>query len=122
MDLLADEGEKGFGAPHRPATAETLSPAGCGQGAGGLERLVEGFMGKADYDGVVSDMRLASGVLWPIPITMDVSQEFADTVSEGEVITLRDREGVLVATMTISDKWTPDRRAECEGVVSRSGR
>ena len=83
---------------------------------GGFSPL-EGFMGKADYDGVVSDMRLASGVLWPIPITMDVSQEFADTVSEGEVITLRDREGVLVATMTISDKWTPDRRAECEGVL-----
>lgn len=83
---------------------------------GGFSPL-EGFMGKADYDGVVSDMRLASGMLWPIPITMDVSQEFADTVSEGEVITLRDREGVLVATMTISDKWTPDKRAECEGVL-----
>ncbi len=83
---------------------------------GGFSPL-EGFQGKADYDSVVSDMRLANGLLWPIPITMDVTQEFADTVSEGDVITLRDREGVLVATMTISDKWTPDKRAECEGVL-----
>ncbi len=83
---------------------------------GGFSPL-EGFLGKADYDAVVADMRLASGLLWPIPITLDVSQEFADTVDAGDVITLRDREGVLVATMTISDKWTPDKRAECEGVL-----
>lgn len=83
---------------------------------GGFSPL-EGFQGKEDYDAVVSTMRLANGLLWPIPITLDVSQEFADTVNEGEVITLRDREGVLIATMTISDKWTPDKRAECEGVL-----
>jgi sulfate adenylyltransferase len=83
---------------------------------GGFSPL-EGFQGKDDYDAVVSTMRLANGLLWPIPITLDVSQEFADTVDEGEVITLRDREGVLIATMTISDKWTPDKRAECEGVL-----
>jgi sulfate adenylyltransferase len=83
---------------------------------GGFSPL-EGFMGQANYERVVSDMRLANGLLWPIPITMDVTQEFADTVDVGEVITLRDREGVLVATMTISDKWTPDKRAECAGVL-----
>ncbi|WP_299327775.1 bifunctional sulfate adenylyltransferase/adenylylsulfate kinase [Parasphingopyxis sp.] len=83
---------------------------------GGFSPL-EGFQGKADYDRVVSEMRLANGLLWPIPVTLDVTQEFADTVSEGEIITLRDREGVLVATMEISDKWTPDRRAEAIGVL-----
>ena len=39
---------------------------------------LEGFLGQADYDGVVDNMRLESGVLWTMPITLDVTQEFAD--------------------------------------------
>jgi len=31
---------------------------------------VRGFMTKADYEGVCHNMRLASGVLWPMPITL----------------------------------------------------
>lgn len=83
---------------------------------GGFSPL-EGFLSKADYDSVVAGMRLADGLLWPIPITLDVSQDFADSVNEGDVIALRDREGVLIATLTIADKWTPDKRKECEGVL-----
>ena len=51
---------------------------------------LEGFLGKADYEGVVENMRLESGILWPMPITLDVSQEFADGIWKGEKITLRD--------------------------------
>ena len=29
-----------------------------------------GFMGKADFEGVCKNMRLASGVVWPIPVTL----------------------------------------------------
>ena len=78
---------------------------------GGFSPL-EGFLSKADYDRVLSDMRLESGVLWPIPITLDVTEGFADTVEPGQTIALRDREGVLIATMDVSDKWTPDKKAE----------
>ena len=42
-------------------------------------------------------MRLANGVLWPIPITLDVTPAFAEKVEIGETIDLRDREGVLNA-------------------------
>src|SRR5690606_38755664 len=83
---------------------------------GGFSPL-EGFQGQADYERVVADMRLAAGLLWPIPVTLDVSEDFADKVGEGDTIALRDREGVLIATMTITDKWRPDKRAECEGVL-----
>lgn len=83
---------------------------------GGFSPL-EGFLGRADYEGVVGKMRLADGLLWPIPVTLDVSQAFADTVGEGDTIALRDREGVLIATMAVSDKYTPDKRAEAAGVL-----
>ncbi|MEZ5565584.1 MAG: bifunctional sulfate adenylyltransferase/adenylylsulfate kinase [Gammaproteobacteria bacterium] len=75
-----------------------------------------GFLGKADYDGVVHNMRLSSGILWPIPVTLDVSQGFADSVQVGESIALRDQEGLLIATLTISDIWTPDKAREAQAV------
>jgi len=75
---------------------------------------LEGFLGRADYDRVLTDMRLASGTLWPIPITLDVSEDFAAGLKEGDHIALRDLEGVLLATMEVSDIWTPDKEAEAK--------
>ena len=43
--------------------------------SGGFSPL-RGFMNRADYEGVCKDMRLASGILWPMPITLDVSEDF----------------------------------------------
>ena len=83
---------------------------------GGFSPL-EGFMGQADYENVVSNLRLADGLLWPMPVNLDVSQDFADTVDVGETIALRDREGVLIASMAVSDKWQPDRTEEASLVL-----
>ncbi len=77
---------------------------------------LEGFLGKADYDGVVENMRLADGTLWPIPITLDVSEAFAEGLEAGQKIALRDQEGVLIATLEVADVWTPDKAAEARGV------
>ena len=43
---------------------------------GGFSPL-KGFLTEADYDGVVENMRLANGTLWPMPINLDVSEKFA---------------------------------------------
>ncbi|MEM9268122.1 MAG: bifunctional sulfate adenylyltransferase/adenylylsulfate kinase [Pseudomonadota bacterium] len=75
-----------------------------------------GFLGEVDYDAVVSDMRLADGTLWPMPITLDVSQSFAENCAPGDRIALRDREGVILATLTLSDIWTPDKAREATQV------
>jgi sulfate adenylyltransferase len=75
---------------------------------------LEGFLTQAEYDGVLDNMRLPDGTLWPMPITLDVSAEFAETVETGETIALRDREGVLIATLEISDKWQPDKAREAQ--------
>ena len=49
---------------------------------GGFHPL-KGFLTEADYDGVVNDMRLSSGALWPMPITLDVSEDFAAKIEPG---------------------------------------
>lgn len=78
---------------------------------GGFSPL-RGFLGQADYDGVVRDMRLADGTLWPIPVTLDVSGDFAARIAPGQDIALRDPEGVILAILHVSDKWTPDKARE----------
>ena len=77
---------------------------------------LDGFLGKGDYDAVVERMRLKSGVLWPIPITLDVTEDFAAGLSAGDKIALRDLEGVILATLDVSEVWTPDLDAEAQGV------
>jgi len=75
-----------------------------------------GFLGEEDYKAVLRDMRLADGSLWPIPITLDVSDAFAETCAVGDEIALRDQEGVILALLTISDKWVPNKQEEAVAV------
>ncbi len=82
---------------------------------GGFSPL-KGFLGQQDYDSVVERMRLADGTLWPMPVTLDVSEAFAAGVEPGQDIALRDAEGVILAILTVSDKWTPDKPREAEMV------
>ena len=77
---------------------------------------LDGFMSREQYDRVLADIRLPDGVLWPIPITLDVSEEFADGLRHGERVALRDPQGVLIATLTVADIWRPDLSAEAQSV------
>ncbi|MCY4314699.1 MAG: bifunctional sulfate adenylyltransferase/adenylylsulfate kinase [Roseovarius sp.] len=82
---------------------------------GGFHPL-EGFLGQNDYSNVVENMRLADGTLWPMPITLDVPENFADSLESGQRIALRDQEGVVLAVMTVSDQWIPEKDFEAEKV------
>ena len=75
-----------------------------------------GFMGSADYNRVCAEMRTADGVLWPMPITLDVSQKFADSLNGATRIALRDAEGVILAVLDVEDLFSPDRQQESEQV------
>ena len=66
------------------------------------------FMGQADYESVIHTMRLADNTLFPIPITLDVSHEFAKLAEENKKIALRDIEGFIVATLSVEEIWEPD--------------
>ena len=82
---------------------------------GGFSPLT-GFLGRADYESVCSEMRLADGTLWPIPITLDVPEEVGDGLEPGKKLALRDPEGVMLAVLTVDDVWRPDRKAEAQAV------
>tara|TARA_B110000438_G_C15806992_1_gene647860 strand:- start:238 stop:1926 length:1689 start_codon:yes stop_codon:yes gene_type:complete len=75
-----------------------------------------GFMNSVDYESVLKNMRLDNGDLWPMPITLDVTEEFSEKVEKGKKITLRDQEGFALAVLTISDIWKPDLEIESEQV------
>jgi len=82
---------------------------------GGFSPL-EGFMSQKDYNEVVEKLRLANGIFWPMPITLDVSAEFAKSINKNDKITLRDMEGVLVAILEVGDIWQPDKSNEAKKV------
>lgn len=82
---------------------------------GGFSPLT-GFLGRPDYDAVVEFMRLADGTLWPIPVTLDVDEDFGAGLAPGDAICLRDPEGLALAVMEISDHWRPDLSREAERV------
>ncbi len=82
---------------------------------GGFSPL-RGFMGQADYEQVCSDMRLADGTLWPMPITLDVDGDTAEAAQAAGRLALRDIEGVMLAVLTVDDVWQPDTAAEAESV------
>ena len=75
-----------------------------------------GFMSAAEYEGVLRAMRLPSGALWPIPVTLDVSEAFAAALGPGETIALRDGEGVPVAVMEVGETWRPEKVEEARAV------
>ena len=82
---------------------------------GGFNPL-KGFLGQADYESVVETMRLADGTLWPMPITLDVSEAFAAKIEPGQDIALRDQEGVILAILSVTDKWVPNKANEAAKV------
>lgn len=78
---------------------------------GGFNPL-KGFMGQADYDSVVETLRMADGALFPMPITLDVNEAFAEKIEPGQDIALRDAEGVILAILSVTDKWVPNKENE----------
>ncbi|HEX6802726.1 MAG TPA: bifunctional sulfate adenylyltransferase/adenylylsulfate kinase [Terriglobales bacterium] len=84
--------------------------------SGGFSPL-RGFMNRADHEAVCHKMHLSSGVIWPMPITLDVSEDFAKKLQGGSSkIALRDPEGVMLAVLHVEDVWQPDRKDEAKSV------
>ena len=80
---------------------------------GGFSPL-QGYLNQADYEAVVTDLRLYDGTLWPLPITLDVEEAFANGLKPGYKIALRDQEGFTLAILEIEDVWQPDLSKEAE--------
>jgi sulfate adenylyltransferase len=78
---------------------------------GGYSPL-DGFMTRADYESVVKEMRLSSGLVWPMPITLPVADEVAATVREGQRVSLVDEDGAILAILEVHEKFRYDKRLE----------
>ncbi|MBP8873815.1 MAG: sulfate adenylyltransferase, partial [Polaromonas sp.] len=85
-------------------------------GIGGFTPL-NGFMTKADWQGVCDTMTMADGLFWPIPITLSTDANNAEKIALGSDVALVDSEdGSILATMQVSEKYTIDKAHECQSV------
>ena len=84
-------------------------------GMGAYTPLV-GFMGKADWRGVCEDMRLDSGLFWPIPITLSATKEKAETLKLGEEVGLADENGRIYGSITVDEIYEINKDVECMAV------
>ncbi|KAG1474870.1 hypothetical protein G6F56_000079 [Rhizopus delemar] len=85
---------------------------------GGFSPL-EGFLTEKDYNGVVTDMRLSNGLLWPIPITLDLSKEELEETkieTSKRVALLDPRDYEPLAILTVQDVYSPNKSKEAEHV------
>jgi len=78
---------------------------------GGFSPLT-GFQEEKDYKCVVDDMRLANGLPWAIPITLPVSEEVANSLTEGDTVRLDDPSGRFVGVLELTQKYAADKQRE----------
>ncbi|EEB08327.1 sulfate adenylyltransferase [Schizosaccharomyces japonicus yFS275] len=90
---------------------------------GGFSPL-DGFLTQPEYESVVNNLRLTNGAVFPIPVTLDVSKAYADSIKVGERIALLDPRDKLtaVAIITVQDKYVPDKAVEAEKVFGANDR
>lgn len=77
---------------------------------------LEGFLGKKDYESVLYEMRLASGFLWTLPITLAVSSAEAKQIREGEEVALVDCSEEVVGILSLEEKFGYKKKEEAWNV------
>lgn len=77
---------------------------------------LQGFMVQADYQRVLKEMRLASGIVWSVPVTLDAAPEVADRARSTGEAALVDESGVPVAIMKVEDVYDWDPALEARQV------
>ena len=75
---------------------------------------LDGFMGRADWQGACLDMRLENGLFWPLPITLSCDDDFAAAV--GDEVALTDADGEILGIFAVAEKYAIDRNLECREV------
>ena len=84
----------------------------------GAFQPLSGFLSQNDYEHVLHHTRLANGQLWPMPITLDVTNDFADKILIGSDIALCDVDNTILAYMTVTDKWQPNKSIEAKAIFN----
>jgi sulfate adenylyltransferase len=100
--------------PQVPLDARTLSDLQ--MIASGVFSPLEGFMLREDYESVVEDMRLSSGLAWSMPITLSLEEDIARSLREDSLVALVNGGGEPVATMVLRERYTYDKEREAREV------
>ncbi|MDD1428225.1 sulfate adenylyltransferase [Dolichospermum sp. ST_sed9] len=82
---------------------------------GGFSPL-KGFMNQADYNRVVTEMRLANGIVWSIPITLSVTEAVATPLQTGGLVRLDNSNGEFIGVLELTEKYTYDKQHEAINV------
>ncbi len=80
--------------------------------ATGVFSPLTGFMARSDYESVLDRMRLQNGLLWPVPVCLDISDAQAGTLEAGQSLAIRDPEGFMLAVLHVEDIWPIDHEKE----------
>ena len=74
------------------------------------------FNNQKDYEEILLNNRLSNGLVWPIPIVLDVPDQFLKSLDKNEYISLRNAEGFLLAILKVNEFWAPDKKEEANSV------
>nr|AAV31643.1 predicted sulfate adenylyltransferase [uncultured alpha proteobacterium EBAC2C11] len=77
---------------------------------------LDGFMGYRDWQGVCEEMKTGTGLFWPIPITLSVSEEAANNIKIGDEVALTDNLGRVCGQVTAQEIYQIDKAIECNAV------
>jgi ATP sulfurylase len=77
---------------------------------------LEGFLTRADYERVLREMRLASGIVWAVPVTLDVDADLASRLKRGADAALVDPDGAICGTIRVEEVFDWDPAAEARQV------
>ena len=77
---------------------------------------LSGYLCQADYESVLTSMRLADNTVWPMPICLDVDEQTAHALAPGRKVAINDQEGFMLAVLTVGEIWKPDKKNEAMAV------
>jgi len=83
---------------------------------------LDGYLDAADHQSVCSEMRLADGVFWPIPVVLNIPDELVDNLAGGDFLALRDGEGVMIAALRVDECYQRDLDAEILAIFGTTDR
>ncbi|MGK7954172.1 MAG: sulfate adenylyltransferase [Crocosphaera sp.] len=99
--------DKAYKLPHLMLSTRNIADLECI--ATGVYSPLDGFVNETEYYSIVKDMRLSNGLAWSIPVTLQVSEAFADQYPLDSEIALVHPNGEILAVMTVTSKFKPDQ-------------
>ena len=83
--------------------------------ADGIFSPLEGFLGKKDFENVISKGRLSNGLAWTIPIVLDVDESTAAKMKKAGKVLLKNHQGLGIAILHVKETFTFDKEKTAKG-------